>query len=354
MGVRKILGLAAGLILTVSIFTVGYSFAKEFPLKEGTSCTTEKCHAKMTEKEYVHGALEDGSCTDCHEMEDEGVHRFNFSSEGKELCMGCHEDILEGKHVHSAFEDGTCTDCHDPHASDYPNHLVANPRGELCYTCHDGAGFEGASVHKPVADGECVSCHSPHASDQEYQLKASVPDLCFGCHGEEKGKGKRKVKVASSLKKLYENQDLPLHPPFADGECLECHNPHSSGNPILLASKGPVTNFASYDEGNYQLCFNCHEDLRDSLSQTKAPGETNFRNGGTNLHYLHVVEKGRTCRTCHDPHGTKNEKLIRNLIPFGRKSLRMRYSITETGGSCAPPCHFQKKYDRENPVVNKR
>ncbi len=344
----------AGLFLAlVFLFPALKSQAgKSFSIDPNTSCVSQKCHQGIDKGEYVHSALEDGSCTDCHEQEEEGLHKFSMAAEGNELCLQCHEDITAGKNVHSAITDGSCTDCHNPHASDYPAHLVSNPNGELCLSCHDEDGFNGTSVHKPVSEGQCLACHNPHSSDNQSQLVESVPQLCFSCHAK-KGKIKKNM-TGSPIKELYSSEDLPLHPPFADGECLECHNPHSSGNPILLAAKGPVKIFTSYKESEYELCFKCHDEFKEVLKTEISTGETDFRNGNQNLHYLHVVKKGRSCRSCHNPHGTKNEKLIRNLIPFGKRSLRMRFKISDTGGTCAPPCHFRKKYDRENPVENKR
>jgi hypothetical protein len=63
-------------------------------------------------------------------------------------------------------------------------------------------------------------------------------------------------------------------------------------------------------------------------------------------------EKGRTCRACHHHHGSKNSKLIRQTLPFGKRTLTIRYEKTETGGSCASACHVSVKYDRYDPVEN--
>ena len=79
---------------------------------------------------------------------------------------------------------------------------------------------------------------------------------------------------------------------------------------------------------------------------------TDFRNGKTNMHYLHVnkAERGRTCRACHETHGSDLPKHIRESIPYGKWDLPIRFTKTETGGSCSPGCHLPKPYDRINPV----
>ena len=99
-----------------------------------------------------------------------------------------------------------------------------------------------------------------------------------------------------------------------------------------------------------QHCFDCHDErlVLDAIST-----ETGFRNGKENLHYFHVNrEKGRTCRACHQEHGSNQPKHIRSVVPFGRWEMKLDYTITETGGGCSTGCHVPKKYDRVTPVDN--
>jgi predicted CXXCH cytochrome family protein len=80
---------------------------------------------------------------------------------------------------------------------------------------------------------------------------------------------------------------------------------------------------------------------------------TGFRDGATNLHYLHVNKpvKGRVCSDCHDPHAGNNEKFIKDQVGFGGWQMPIRFQKTETGGSCYPGCHKLQTYDREKPVL---
>jgi predicted CXXCH cytochrome family protein len=71
-----------------------------------------------------------------------------------------------------------------------------------------------------------------------------------------------------------------------------------------------------------------------------------------NLHYWHVISKRRTCNTCHQQHGSRNDKLIRDSLTFGEKVLQMRFTTHDTGGTCASACHVVRKYDRFEPIVN--
>lgn len=244
-----------------------------------------------------------------------------------EMCIACHEMPEEGKHRFQLMAEGA----------------------ELCFSCHDEDSFAGKTVHGPVAKGECIKCHNPHASDQERMLRKTIPDLCFDCH--KRALKDAKGKVLPSPKRTFEDEEMKLHPPFAEGECLYCHNPHASPNYRLLAGFYPEGLYANFSKNEY-VCFNCHGD--DAFIEPRTLEETNFRNGNLNLHYRHVNrKKGRSCKACHHHHGTQNEKLIRERTPFGGRHINIRdFSRSETGGTCAPTCHRQVSYDRFEPVLN--
>jgi hypothetical protein len=75
---------------------------------------------------------------------------------------------------------------------------------------------------------------------------------------------------------------------------------------------------------------------------------TKFRNGDQNLHYVHVNkdERGRTCRACHEVHAAKQKHQIRDAVPYGHTGfmLKVNFTPTATGGSCARTCHITRSY----------
>jgi hypothetical protein len=75
---------------------------------------------------------------------------------------------------------------------------------------------------------------------------------------------------------------------------------------------------------------------------------TSFRNGDRNLHYLHVnrKDKGRTCSTCHEMHGSNLPGQMAESVPFGQWTLPINYVKQSNGGSCGPGCHVHQSYDR--------
>jgi len=104
-----------------------------------------------------------------------------------------------------------------------------------------------------------------------------------------------------------------------------------------------------YTDNAFSLCFSCHK--RDMVQYPETSFATNFRDGERNLHFVHVnnKQKGRSCRLCHNFHGSADPKLIRDSAPFGKWNLPLKFVKTETGGGCSPGCHKPLYYDRKTP-----
>jgi predicted CXXCH cytochrome family protein len=102
-------------------------------------------------------------------------------------CLQCHEDKSQGKHVHSAIAMG-CTACHEVKTeNDTTTITFVAPKNELCFTCHANEAKPEDSKHGPWERGECVFCHDPHTSDYPKQLRAEGNALCLQCHDARKG-----------------------------------------------------------------------------------------------------------------------------------------------------------------------
>jgi predicted CXXCH cytochrome family protein len=115
---------------------------------------------------------------------------------------------------------------------------IHQPYGEKrCDDCHDKtteSGFvvktktelcfvchtnfiKGAYVHGPVAVGDCLACHDPHTSALPHLLKVAAADICAGCH--------REPRQAVSLHDMTVSHGLV---------CVNCHNPHFGDVPFFL------------------------------------------------------------------------------------------------------------------------
>jgi len=353
------------------------------------------CHERKDTKEHVHGPVAAGDCTGCHSPHS-SPNKFQLLGDGQELCFRCHEDNKTNqKFVHGPVAAGDCIACHDPHTSPNDFQLVA-PGNDLCFTCHVDKKDEFSAdkfIHPPVAD-TCVNCHDPHGTPYKFQLVESPPTLCYNCHADKKDSisaakvqhkpindegscvnchtphssnfnpmlkaggadlclmcHNKPMDGLENMKALLDaNPDK--HGPVITGDCSACHNPHGSDYYRILIATFPKEFYTPYETDKYALCFSCHnQDIAiDEFTTTL----TGFRNGDHNLHFVHVnKEKGRTCRACHEIHAGKQPKHIKEKIPFGKLSYPIRFTKTDSGGSCVVGCHVQRGYDRVNPVKNR-
>ncbi len=75
--------------------------------------------------------------------------------------------------------------------------------------------------------------------------------------------------------------------PGAQGECIACHNPHAGKTPGFL-QPDPVN-----------ACLACHSEQADQMKKA----------------HLHQPAFGQGCATCHEPHGSDNDHLLRAKEP---------------------------------------
>jgi len=110
------------------------------------------------------------------------------------------------------------------------------------------------SSHQPYVEKQCNSCHD---KEKEGGLALARAKLCFSCH-------------TDFLTGRY------MHGPAAVGDCLSCHEPHSSRFPSLLKS------------AKAELCGKCHQERRIAAGMHDR------------LTAQHIA-----CVDCHDPHSGK-------------------------------------------------
>jgi len=319
-------------ILLVTICFSSISFAEE-PLY----CLG--CHPHKAEKGYVHKPVKDGECISCHKSTGKQHPKvkkgaFTQTDNGKSgLCTECHEPKNNQKFVHAPVASGDCLDCHDVHQSDHKYQLKASG-SDLCFLCHDKSKIDRKYPHKPIVEGKCSSCHDPHQSNVKFMLKGEGSQLCFRCHEQKKFTG------------------VVVHKPVAEAKCGSCHSTHGTENPHLLNKFFPEEFYMPFNKDNFSLCFGCH---KDTLADEQFSETTGFRNGIKNLHFVHVNknDKGRSCKTCHDPHAANQGHLISSRVPhFGAWRIPIRYTQTNSGGTCVAGCHKPKSYDRNQAITN--
>ncbi len=214
------------------------------------------------------------------------------------------------------------------HRSAAPVRPAESDQGNGCAACHKG----------------CAACHTSHASQFAFQLRASPTDLCLSCHNREMVDPETKSRVANVADEILKSKFK--HGPVRTGDCQGCHFSHSAQHANLLHEEYPARFYEKFSEEGYALCFQCHE--KTLVQDERTTTLTRFRDGDRNLHFLHVNrEKGRTCRACHEVHGSDLPSHIRKSVPFGSSGwlLPMNFQKTPQGGSCSPGCHKPFSYD---------
>lgn len=315
----------------------------------GDGCMAAECHGAMLDRTTVHSAVKMELCEGCH-VPPNDTHEFEPVPDPPELCYDCHDEWT-GEYVHGIVEAGECFGCHDPHGSNVPGLLFAEDSVvETCTQCHDHPAEEFEYPHGPARDGRCLDCHEPHVSKYPKNLNRINADLCLTCHSKtqqrkpgphvrrEDGLTVRNIGAIKAKAKY-------LHAPFNMGECLRCHGPHGGiSRPSLRKNFPPDTYGMLFSLDAYELCFQCHD---TKIVTEKYTTETTFRRGTENLHYKHVnQDKSRSCRICHDPHGTNLPRMLREEVHFGTWTFPLDYQQTPTGGRCWPGCHREQTYDR--------
>ncbi|MBI5394577.1 MAG: cytochrome c3 family protein [Verrucomicrobia bacterium] len=303
---------------------------------------------KTVKASSLHGPYDAGSCGLCHKNDD-AKNPGPITKTMAEMCLDCHDEfkkLTTRKFTHTPAKDN-CTACHNPHNSVQPK-LLVDEMGSLCMSCHEPIKklATGAKVKHGAmaADKKCANCHNPHGTDVEHLLVQLPFDLCMKCHSKDDMTDAGGRKLANFKKLLDEN---PVwHAPVAAKDCSACHKPHGGDHFRLLGSDYPPQFYSPYDAKNYALCFECHND--EMLKSAETTALTQFRDGSRNLHYLHVnkLDRGRTCRACHEVHASTHPHHIRDSVPYGPKGwmLKINFTKTETGGSCERTCHTKKTY----------
>ncbi len=295
-----------------------------------------------------HAPFEASDCKICHQNADP-KQPGPVLKKGSALCLSCHEEfvgVMKRPHTHEPARTA-CTSCHNPHNSAFPKLLLKEPRA-LCTNCHDKIGKIASNAkvkHKALSTGaQCSNCHNPHGSAVEKLLLQLPFDLCLSCHNVDTMTDVNGKKL-QNIKTLLDNNKV-RHGPVRSKDCSGCHETHGSDHFRLLEEDYPAEFYAPYDARTYALCFSCHNDEAFSTAQTSTL--TKFRNGTTNLHYVHLHQsgRGRTCRACHEVHASNQKNQIRSGVPYGSGGwmLKLNYKETATGGSCEKTCHAEKTY----------
>lgn len=136
--------------------------------------------------------------------------------------------------------------------AEYATDMLAKEKAEREGKGKPAAEVQQASSHRPYAEKQCDDCHDK-TTESGFVVKNKL-DLCFHCH-------------TDFIKGGY------VHGPVAVGDCLACHDPHTSTLPVLLKVKAA------------DICAVCHKEGRQAASM-----------------HASTVTAGMACVSCHSPH----------------------------------------------------
>ncbi len=314
-------------LLTVSaVLSATLVFAGTGTIDQASGKACVYCHGSKVANKKLHAPLADNECGPCH-ANSGGNHQrqkglYSPKKPIAKLCVECHDNFNVGTSIHGPIKNDECLGCHYAHFSANKK-LLRQPAGaQFCFSCHNQGKYRGTFPHQPVADGACLDCHTHHNSKSAKLLKQA--DICISCHDKSLVTGKS------------------VHAPVREGDCGGCHDVH--GGPRVRLLKGGHTGKAvsPFKKEDYELCFSCH-DVK-AFTEKKIDSATGFRDGTSNLHYVHVVGSGYACQNCHDFHAAGQDRLIREKFGKDKDQVTITFKLKEMGASCTTSCHDAMEY----------
>jgi len=232
-------------------------------------------------------------CAVCHGTNNQyvmatGFHSLHGSTAtfGGLACEDCHHD---DRTTHSAIDSIVLMKDERPLATTI-----------VCNNCH-GSGAEKAKTYwkKPAGTwlhdgGFCESCHDGSSIVNAKAAQNVMAYYASKGHGNSKG------------------YPQTLHGKNGPGyRCEICHDPNGPGhfNPSAGDSLLRINNKAS------ALCLDCHSTGQNTIGKLGylAFSKATIHSSKISKRFNYNYE----CKTCHDPHGTKNLAMIRETIDGG-------------------------------------
>jgi DmsE family decaheme c-type cytochrome len=229
------------------------------PVRLAQDAVCTKCHDESETKPILamyqtpHGVTADArtpSCQSCH-----GQSAGHLAGDKDGSGRPAPDVIFGSKHTPSGYQPS------EPQA-----------QAETCLSCHkEGLRTHWSGSQHQTNDVVCSNCHKVHAANDPMLVKVLQPDVCFSCHKEQRA----------------QTHQFSTHPLDAGKmACSDCHNPHGSAGPKLLA-KNTVT----------ETCLTCHAEKRGPFLWEHQP-------------------VNEDCTNCHTPHGSNISPLLKSRPPF--------------------------------------
>ncbi|NDY41418.1 cytochrome C [Dissulfurirhabdus thermomarina] len=342
-----------------------------------------QCHEKTGWDQSLHPHPQDALaapvfCEACHAPHnaDQPVRLLRGVTEQATCLARCHNGSGNGTDVSGLFGAAVASS----HPLDYAEGIhdaaedpLAAPKHVECADCHNGHRVKDQAAVPPAVEGALVGVSGVDITGSVVAEASREYEVCFRCHADNSFVSSTAVPRALqevNERLRFDPANPSYHPVAAMGRgtnvpslrpeyttssliyCTDCHNsdqsakaggagpdgPHGSNfRHILIARYEADTYPLPYSEGDYALCFRCHDP-----AVLLGPGSAFPKHG------LHVVSRGVPCSVCHDPHGVPvadgatpraNAHLVNfdtRFVPFGTYDAQAR--------SCTVSCHGTKSY----------
>jgi DmsE family decaheme c-type cytochrome len=217
---------------------------------------------------------------------------INAYAQDSSTCLDCHEDVaaslMNTPHELRTVPEGSasrgvaCIDCHNGWQEHIGNpsreniekgsDLLPLAETELCGRCHVTPHQAAMTAGDPHFNSRlsCSSCHTIHGNLNDNLVKEDLDNYCVSCH-------------SATAMEFERRSAHPLE--SGNIRCVDCHKLGSSTT-------------AEFKVGFDWRCQSCHEDQAGPFIYEHP------------VVYNHLTEGG-SCTECHEPHGSVNDRLMR-------------------------------------------
>ncbi len=314
----------------------------------------------------------ENGCANCHASHSAGhPQRLLRSDPIMNLCLSCHngavapQDISADLQKPSRHPVSTTSTLHDPKEDP-----LTMTRHAACEDCHNPHQAVNSTAVPLQVSGPLFGVSGVDASGAHIDTSLFTYQVCFKCHGlvEQPSPFVVRQDPTTNTRTKFNPANASYHPVETIGKnatlaglepgytassiisCTDCHSsdssvsggsggkgPHGSIYAPILQREYQVADPVMESFQAYNLCYKCHTE------------SAVLNDIGGFPHRTHVVTQRTSCATCHDAHGSQQNRALINFMVRDRTgnpivtvsgSGQMLFQSSGPGhGTCYLTCH---------------